>query len=131
MAALKEVPLMSELLMLSRAQMRRIEPYFPLPHGVPRVDDRRILSGIVFVIRNGLRWRDAPAAYGPHKTIYNRFMRWSRLGVFNKIFSALAATSDADDVLMIDATHLKAHRTAASLLKKGLFPDISEERRAA
>jgi transposase len=131
MAALKEVPLMSELLMLSRAQMRRIEPYFPLAHGVPRVDDRRILSGIVFVIRNGLRWRDAPAAYGPHKTIYNRFMRWSRLGVFNKIFSALAATSDADDVLMIDATHLKAHRTAASLLKKGLFPDISEERRAA
>ena len=122
---------MSELLMLSRAQMRRIEPYFPLPHGVPRVDDRRILSGIVFVIRNGLRWRDAPAAYGPHKTIYNRFMRWSRLGVFNKIFSALAATSDADDVLMIDATHLKAHRTAASQLKKGLCPDISEERRAA
>jgi transposase len=120
-----------ELLMLSRAQMRRIEPYFPLPHGVPRVDDRRILSGIVFVIRNGLRWRDAPAAYGPHKTIYNRFIRWSRMGVFNKIFAALAAASDADDVLMIDATHLKAHRTAASLLKKGLFPDISEERRAA
>jgi transposase len=131
MAALKEVPLMSELLMLSRAQIRRIEPYFPLSHGVPRVDDRRILSGIVFVIRNGLRWRDAPAAYGPHKTIYNRFIRWSRMGVFNKIFAALAAASDADDVLMIDATHLKAHRTAASLLKKGLFPDISEERRAA
>ena len=122
---------MSELLMLSRAQIRWIEPYFPLPHGVPRVDDRRILSGIVFVIRNGLRWRDAPAAYGPHKTIYNRFIRWSRMGVFNKIFAALAAASDADDVLMIDATHLKAHRTAASLLKKGLFPDISEERRAA
>jgi transposase len=131
MAALKEVVLMSELLMLSRAQIRRIEPYFPLSHGVPRVDDRRILSGIVFVIRNGLRWRDAPAAYGPHKTIYNRFIRWSRMGVFNKIFAALAAASDADDVLMIDATHLKAHRTAASLLKKGLFPDISEERRAA
>ena len=122
---------MSELLMLSRAQMRRIEPYFPLPHGVPRVDDRRILSGIVFVIRNGLRWRDAPAAYGPHKTIYNRFIRWSRMGVFNKIFAALAAASDADDVLMIDATHLKAHRTAASLLKKGLFPDILDAPRAA
>ena len=122
---------MSDLFMLSKARMRRIEPYFPLSHGVPRVDDRRILSGIIFVIRNGLRWRDAPAAYGPHKTIYNRFIRWSRMGVFNKIFSALAATSDADDVLMIDATHLKAHRTAASLLKKGLFPDISEERRAA
>ena len=53
---------MSDLIWLSEAQMRRIEPYFPLSHGVPRVDDRRVLSGIVFVIRNGLRWRDAPAA---------------------------------------------------------------------
>lgn len=112
--------------LLTKVQMRRIEPYFPLSHGVPRVDDCRVLSGIIFVIRNGLRWRDAPCAYGPHKTIYNRFIRWSRLGVFNKIFASLAASSDADDVLMIDATHLKAHRTAASLLKKGLFPDISD-----
>ncbi len=75
---------MSDLIWLSEAQMRRIEPYFPLSHGVPRVDDRRIVSGIIFVIRNGLRWRDAPKAYGPHKTIYNRFIRWSRLGVFNE-----------------------------------------------
>lgn len=127
MAASKEVLLMSGLFMLSKAQMRRIEPYFPLSHGVPRVDDRRVLSGIVFVIRNGLR----SAGYGPHKTIYNRFIRWSRLGVFNKIFASLAADSSADDVLMIDATHLKAHRTAASLLKEGLFPDVSEERKAA
>ncbi len=121
---------MSDLIMLSKAQMRKIKPYFPLSHGVPRVDDQRILSGIIFVIRNGLRWRDAPAAYGPHKTIYNRFVRWSRLGVSNKIFAALAATSDADDCLMIDATHLKAHRTAASLLKKGLFPDILDAPKA-
>ncbi|WP_086012830.1 MULTISPECIES: IS5 family transposase [Sphingobium] len=113
---------MSDLLWLSEAQMRRIEPYFPLSHGVPRVDDRRIISGIIFVIRNGLRWRDAPADYGPPKTIYNRFIRWSRLGVFNKIFAALAAKGGKPDQLMIDATHLKAHRTAASLLKKGMFP---------
>ncbi|NCP15408.1 MAG: IS5 family transposase [Sphingomonadales bacterium] len=113
---------MSDLIWLSKAQMRRIEPYFPLSHGVPRVDDRRIVSGIIFVIRNGLRWRDAPREYGPHKTIYNRFIRWSRLGVFNKIFAALAARGGKPDQLMIDATHLKAHRTAASLLKKGLFP---------
>jgi putative transposase len=72
---------MNDLLLLSAAQIRRIEPHFPLSHGIPRVDDRRILSGILFVIRNGLRWRDAPAGYGPHKTIYNRFVRWSRLGV--------------------------------------------------
>lgn len=114
---------MTDLLMLNEAQMRRIEPFVPLSHGIPRVDDRRILSGILFVIRNGLRWRDAPAGYGPHKTVYNRFVRWSRLGVFNRIFAELA--KDGDGVLMIDATHLKAHRTAASLLKKGLYPDAS------
>lgn len=116
---------MSDLWLLSEAQMRRIEAYFPLSHGIPRVDDRRIVSGIIFVIRNGLRWRDAPAGYGPHKTIYNRFIRWSRLGVFNRIFAELAAKGGKPDQLMIDATHLKAHRTAASLLKKGLYPDVS------
>lgn len=116
---------MSDLWLLSEAQMRRIEPYFPLSHGIPRVDDCRIVSGIIFVIRNGLRWRDAPADYGPHKTICNRFIRWSRLGVFNRIFAELAAKGGRPDRLMIDATHLKAHRTAASLLKKGLFPDVS------
>ncbi len=113
---------MSDLIWLSEAQMRRIEPYFPLSHGVSRVDDRRIVSGIVFVIRNGLRWRDAPADYGPHKTIYNRFIRWSRLGVFNRIFAGLAAEGGPPDQLMIDATHLKAHRTAASLLKRMARP---------
>ena len=121
---------MSEVWLLSEAKMRRIEPYFPLSHGIPRVDDRRIVSGIIFVIRSGLRWRDAPAAYGPHKTIYNRFIRWSRLGVFNQIFAALPAKGGKSDRLMIDATHLKAHRTAASLLKKGLFPDASDAPRA-
>jgi len=119
---------MDDLFLLSKAQMRRIEPYFPLSHGVARVDDRRVISGIVFVIKNGLRWRDAPAGYGPHKTIYNRFVRWSRLGVFNRIFAELARKADKPSRLMIDATHLKAHRTAASLLKKGLFPDVSGAR---
>ena len=121
---------MSDLIWLSEAQMRRIETYFPLSHGVPRVDDRRVISGIIFVIRNGLRWRDAPKEYGPHKTIYNRFIRWSRLGVFNRIFAGLAAKGGTPDRLMIDATHLKAHRTAASLLKKGMFPDVSGGPRA-
>ena len=57
---------MDDLFLLSEAQMRRIEPYFPLSHGVPRVDDRLIVSAIIFVIKNGLRWRDAPRTYGPH-----------------------------------------------------------------
>ena len=122
---------MSDLIWLSDGQMRRIEPYFPLSHGVPRVDDRRVISGIIFVIRNGLRWRDAPKDYGPHKTIYNRFIRWSRLGVFNRIFAALSAKGGKPDQSMIDATRLKAHRTAASLLKKGMFPDVSDAPKAA
>jgi transposase len=122
---------MSDLIWLSDAQMERINPYFPLSHGVPRVDDRKVISGIIFVIRNGLRWRDAPKEYGPHKTIYNRFVRWSRLGVFSKIFAELASKGPRPQRLMIDATHLKAHRTAASLLKKGLFPDVSGAPRAA
>jgi transposase len=122
---------MTDLFFLSEAQMRRIEPYFPLSHGIARVDDRRVISGIIFVIRNGLRWRDAPVDYGPHKTIYNRFVRWSRIGVFNKIFAELAAKAGKPGRLMIDATHLKAHRTAASLFKKGLFPDVSGAQKAA
>ena len=122
---------MADLFWLTRTQLGRIAPFFPLSHGVPRVDDRRVISGILHVIRNGLRWRDAPEAYGPHKTLYNRFVRWSRLGIFKRIFSGLAGQAGEPDRLMIDATHLKAHRTAASLLQRGLFPAISVARRAA
>ena len=69
-----------------------IQPLLPnKPRGVPRVDDRRVISGIIHVIRNGLMWRDAPTACGPRKTLYNRFFRWSRIGVFDRIFAALAA----------------------------------------
>ena len=119
------------LFLLSERQMARIAPHFPLAHGVPRVGDRRVVSGIVYVIRHGLQWKDAPAAYGPHKTLYNRFIRWSRMGVFDRIFAALAGQGPAPERIMIDTTHLKAHRTAASLLKKGLFPAASDEQRAA
>jgi len=120
---------MSEHFWLSKEQLARIEPYFPLSHGVPRVDDRRVLSGIIHVLKRGLQWRDAPPEYGPHKTLYNRFVRWSRMGVFNRIFKELSS-QDVPDQLQIDATHLKAHRTAASLLKKGMFPELSAARKA-
>jgi putative transposase len=122
---------MSDLFWLSAHQLNRIKFYFPRSHGVPRVDDHRVVSGIIFVIKNGLRWRDAPREYGPHKTLYNRFIRWSRMGVFNRIFAILAGKVRKPGRLLIDATHLKAHRTAASLLKKGLFPDVSAAPRAA
>ena len=120
---------MTEMILLSEAQMARISPFFPLSHGIPRVDDRRVISGIIFVIRNGLRWRDVPPSYGPHKTIYNRFVRWSEMGVFGRIFVELAKGGGDTEEIMIDVEpgvrhwsenhwrgHLKAHRTAASLL---------------
>ena len=111
---------MSDLFWLTEVQMERLKPFFPRSHGVPRVDDRRILSGIIFINRNGLRWRDAPAAYGPPKTLYNRWVRWCRLGVFARILIELANEGQDTEMLMMDATHLKAHRTASSLRgKKG------------
>ena len=117
---------------LSETQFALLEPLLPnKPRGVPRVDDLRVISGIIHVIRGGLMWRDAPGVYGPPKTLYNRFIRWSRIGVFDRIFATLAGGSEATDTVMIDATHLKAHRTAASLLKKGVFPVVSAGRRAA
>ncbi|WP_157004587.1 IS5 family transposase [Brevundimonas nasdae] len=106
---------MSDLYWLTDEQMARLQPYFPKSHGKPRVDDRRVLSGIVFVNRNGLRWRDAPAAYGPHKTLYNRWKRWSEAGVFVRIMEGLSGAQAERRTVMIDATYLKAHRTASSL----------------
>ena len=123
---------MSGLFLLSKRQMARISPHFPLAHGVPRVDDRRVVSGIVYVIRHGLQWKDASAAYGPHKTLYNRFIRWSRMGVFDRIFAGLASEGPKPERVMIDATHLKTHRTASSLRgKKGDAPASSAAPRVA
>lgn len=100
--------------------MDRLKPFFPLSHGNPRVDDRRVLSGNIFINRNDLRWRDVPATYGPPKTPYNRWVRRSRLVVFARILTELADDGRERETLMIDATHLKAHRTASSLRgKKG------------
>jgi putative transposase len=110
---------MDDLFLLSEAQMRRIKPHFPQSHGIARVDDRRVDSGIVFVIQERVALERCAARLRPHKTIYNRFVRWSRLGVFNKIFAELASKGGKPRRLIIDATRLKAHRTAASLLKKG------------
>ena len=106
---------MSDLFWLSDAQMARLEPYFPKSHGKPRVDDRRVLSGIIFINRNGLRWRDAPKDYGPHKTLYNRWKRWSDKGIFAQMMVGLAAEHGEKKTVMIDATYLKAHRTATSM----------------
>ena len=122
---------MSDLFWLTDEQIERLRPFFPKSHGKPRVDDRRVLSGIVFVNKNGLRWRDAPSAYGPHKTLYNRWKRWGEAGVFTRMMEGLAAVGAEPQTVMIDATYLKAHRTASSLrVKKGSWPpDRPHQRR--
>jgi len=73
---------MSNLFWLADEQMAKLSPFFPKSHGKPRVDDKRVLSGIIFINRNGLRRRDAPESYGPHKTLYSRWKRWSEKGIF-------------------------------------------------
>jgi transposase len=113
----------ADLLWLARAQVQPITPRLPArSHGVPRVNDQRVASGIIRVMRNVLPWRDAPAEHGPHQTQYNRFVRWRRRGVFNRTSTGLAGRKGRPARLMTDATRLKARPTAASLLEKRLFP---------
>ena len=117
---------MSDLFWLTDEQIERLRPFFPKSHGRPRVDDRRVLSGIVFVNRNGLRWRDAPSAYGPHKTLYNRWKRRGEAGVFTRMMEGLAAAGAEPKTVMIDATYLKAHRTASSLRVKRMARPVGK-----
>lgn len=98
---------------LSDRQWARLAPLLPnRPRGVPRVDDRRVVSGIVHVLRSGGRWADAPAVYGPRKTLYNRFVRWTARGVWQAVFAALAAAGGPPAEVLLDSTHVKAHRCA-------------------
>ena len=80
---------MSNLYWLTDEQMARLRPFFPKSHGKPRVDDRRVLSGIISINRNGLRLSDAPKEYGPAKTLYNRWKRWGDMGVFARMMGNL------------------------------------------
>ena len=99
---------------LSDGQWLRLQPLLPnKPRGVPRVDDRRVISGIVHVLQSGCRWKDAPAIYGPSKTLYNRNVRWAAKGVWRDVFETLAAAGGPPAEVLIDSTHVKAHRSAA------------------
>ena len=79
------------------------------PRGVPRVNDRRVLNGIFWVLRSGAPWRDLPSNFGPYTTCYNRFVRWRRAGVWAKLMSALADDHDAA-VQMIDTSIVRVHQ---------------------
>ncbi|NHN86612.1 transposase [Acetobacter musti] len=120
---------MSDVFLLSERQRELFRPFFPWAHGVPRVDDRRVLSGIVYVIRNGLRWKDAPKACGPHRTLYNRFIRWNRPGVFGRVFTALTKQTGRSKRLMIDATHLRHTAQRPRCSEKGFSPPYRKHKR--
>jgi transposase len=103
-----------KLFWLSGEEWERIEPYLPRGRrGAHRVDDRRVISGIIHMLKTGARWRDCPPEYGPYTTIYNRFNRWSRQDVWTDIFYALTGSTGRIGTMSIDSTHIKAHRSAA------------------
>lgn len=98
---------------LSEAEWRLIEPLLPnKPRGVARVDDRRVINGIFYVLRTGSPWRDLPSRYGPHTTVYNRFNRWAKAGVWLRVFEALSASSPGS-MHLIDSSIIRAHQHAA------------------
>ena len=103
-----------QLYWLSDEEWRRLEPLLPRGRrGARRVDDRRVISGIMRMLRSGARWRDCPPEYGPYTTIYNRFNRWSRQGIWFDMFKALSGGASLFGVASIDSSHVKAHRSAA------------------
>ena len=97
---------------LSAVQFARLQPLLPTDtRGVPRVADRRVISGTVPGWQSGWRWRDAPAVYGPAPR-YHRFVRWARKGVWERVLTEVATADGPPLVLLLDTTHVKAHRAA-------------------
>ena len=104
---------MADLFWFSDEQWAVIEPFMPTNQpGAHRVDDRRIVSGIVHVLRSGCRWRDCPAEYGPATTVYNRFNRWSRRGFWRAMLATLAEQGWIAETASLDSTYVRAHRSA-------------------
>ena len=107
-----------------------IEPHFPKRvRGPERVDDRKILNGIFYILRTGAPWRDLPERYGPRTTVYNRYNRWGQRGIWKGIFDALARERK-DSLIFIDSSIVKAHRAAAGS-KKGDWQKVLDAHAAA
>jgi transposase len=102
-----------QLYWLNDAEWARIERLLPRGRrGAHRVDDRRVISGILHMLCSGARWRDCPAEYGPYTTVYNRFNRWSRQGIWLAMFEAVTGQAAIIGTAAIDSSHVKAHRSA-------------------
>ena len=118
------------LFWLSDEQWQQIEPLLPTDvRGKERVNDRRVISGILHVLKSGCRWCDCPPEYGPPTTIYNRFVRWAERGVWERLFRKLAELGRSTHTQMIDSTHVKAHRSASGA-KRGSLSRRSAARAA-
>jgi len=105
---------MTDHFWLSDAQWAVIDPHIPKAYtGKRRVNDRRVISGIVYRLREDCRWRALPEVYGPYTTVFNRYNRWSKRGLWQRILTALNEDADPPVVAMIDSTFVKAHRSAA------------------
>jgi transposase len=99
---------------LTDEQFSKIAPHLPTDtRGKARVDDRRVISGIVHVLKSGGRWIDAPSDYGPKKTLYNRYVRWAEKGVWVALFQTLAQAGGPPEEVLIDSSAVKAHRSAS------------------
>lgn len=104
---------MSNLFWLNDEAWAAIEPHLPRNQpGARRVNDRRVISGILHVLKTGCRWKDCPREYGPPTTIYNRFNRWSRRRIWMRMLDALVAAGILTHSTAIDSTYVKAHRSA-------------------
>lgn len=96
-----------------------IEPLLPnKPRGVPRVDDRRVLNGILWRFRTGSPWAEIPDRYGPSTTCYNRFVRWRKAGVWDRLLAAVSAAFEGE-IVMIDSTCVRVHQHGATGKKGG------------
>jgi transposase len=108
---------------LTEKEWRAIEPHLPTKvRGVPRVDDRRVLNGIFWVLRSGARWCDLPERYGPVTTIYNRFQRWRKAGVWDRLMDAIVQAHEGQ-VQMIDTSIVRVHQHGAAA-KRGISIDV-------
>jgi transposase len=110
----KEAAMNRDQFWLTDARFSKIAPHLPTAtRGKPRVDDHRVISGIVHVLKSGGRWIDAPPEYGPKKTLYNRYGRWAAKGVWADLFHALAQVGGPPTEVLIDSSAVKAHRSAS------------------
>jgi transposase len=110
----EEADMNPDLFWLTDTQFSKIEPYLPTDtRGKPRVDDLRVISGIIHVLKMGGRWVDAPPDYGPKKTLYNRYVRWAKKGVWVTLFESLAQAGGPPQEVLIDSSAVKAHRSAS------------------